>query len=52
MYKTCQELLDTISRIWIGLHGPMQYLMGDGESGLTNDEARRQFLDEHIALQV
>eukprot|EP00435_Cladocopium_sp_Y103_P042058 s696_g11.t1 len=34
------ELLEAVDRIWFSIHGPMQQLICDGESGLTNPNAQ------------
>lgn len=48
--KQEEELLAAMDRLWLSIHGPMQQLICDGASGLTNDNARARL--QRLGIQV
>eukprot|EP00438_Fugacium_kawagutii_P025194 Skav218080 [mRNA] locus=scaffold3382:13254:23272:- [translate_table: standard] len=50
--KQEEALLSALDRIWLAIHGPMQQLISDGESGLTNTSAQSRLKRLGITLKV
>ena len=47
-----QELLTALNRIWLSIHGPMQQLITDGESGLTSDRVQAQLKRQGVLVKI
>eukprot|EP00438_Fugacium_kawagutii_P035880 Skav204682 [mRNA] locus=scaffold1284:96116:106049:- [translate_table: standard] len=50
--KQEQELLTALNRTWVSIHGPMQQLISDGESGLTSERVQALLRRQGILVKV
>ena len=47
-----EELLDAVCAVWVSIHGRIEHLINDGESGLTTQTARAHRLREGVKANV
>ncbi|MFM7989167.1 MAG: hypothetical protein ACKPKO_58625, partial [Candidatus Fonsibacter sp.] len=45
--KKDKVLVDALDTIWVGIHGPMQELIMDGEGGVASSGYAKQYYDRH-----
>ena len=45
-------LLDALDRIWSSIHGPMKFLISDGEGGLTNERVKAMLMSKGIEVKT
>ena len=46
--KEDHALLEALTSIWVGIHGPMRKLMMDEEAGLAAAGSAKQYHDQHV----